>query len=158
MELIEAGKAYVDDLSADEIREYRGTLTEPGRESPCRDRPAEENLDLFARMRAGEFPDGARVLRAKIDMAVANINLRDPVLYRILPRRRTIAPATSGASTRCTTSPTASRDSIEGITHSLCTLEFEDHRPLYDWFLEQPAVPPPAPDRVRPAEPDLHGA
>ena len=118
----------------------------------------EENLDLFARMRAGEFPDGARVLRAKIDMASRNINLRDPVLYRIL-QPRTRAPATPGASTRCTTSRTASRDAIEGITHSLCTLEFEDHRPLYDWFLEQPAgAVAAAPDRVRAPQPHLHGA
>ena len=135
VQLIKAGKAYVDDLSADEIREYRGTLTEPGKDSPYRDRSIEENLDLFERMRAGEFPDGARVLRAKIDMASPNLNMRDPVLYRILhaSHHRTgdkwcIYPMydfTHGQS-----------DSIEGITHSICTLEFEDHRPLYDWFLD----------------------
>jgi glutaminyl-tRNA synthetase len=134
--LIRRGKAYVDDLSADEIREYRGTLTAPGRESPCRGRSAEENLDLFRRMRAGEFPDGARVLRAKIDMAAGNINLRDPVLYRILhaPHHRTgdkwcIYPMYDFAHGQC--------DSIEGITHSLCSLEYEDHRPLYNWFLDE---------------------
>jgi glutaminyl-tRNA synthetase len=136
VQLIKEGKAYVDDLSADEIREYRGTLTEPGRNSPYRDRSVEENLDLFERMRAGEFPDGARVLRAKIDMSSGNINMRDPVMYRILhaTHHRTgekwrIYPTydwTHGQS-----------DSIEGITHSLCSLEFEDHRPLYDWFLDQ---------------------
>jgi glutaminyl-tRNA synthetase len=133
--LIEKGLAYVDDLSADEMREYRGTLTEPGKGSPYRDRPAEENLDLFARMRAGEFPDGARVLRAKIDMASPNINLRDPVMYRILhaEHHRTgdkwcIYPMYDYAH------PIS--DAIEGITHSLCSLEYEDHRPLYDWFLQ----------------------
>ena len=134
--LIESGKAYVCDLSAEEIREYRGTLTEPGRESPYRNRSVEENLDLFQRMKAGEFPDGARVLRAKIDMASANVNLRDPVMYRILheEHHRTgdewcIYPTydfTHGQT-----------DSIEGVTHSICTLEFEDHRPLYDWYLDQ---------------------
>ena len=113
----------------------------PGENSPYRDRSVEENLDLFARMRTGEFPDGARVLRAKIDMASPNINMRDPVLYRILHAHTTRGPATPGASTRCTTSPTASPTRIEGITHSLCTLEFEDHRPLYDWFLENLPVP-----------------
>jgi glutaminyl-tRNA synthetase len=134
--LIKAGKAYVDDLSPDEIREYRGTLTEPGRESPWRDRSIEENLDLFARMRAGEFPDGSRTLRACIDMASPNLNLRDPVMYRIRKARhhRTgdqwcIYPMYDWAH--------GQSDSIEGITHSLCTLEYEDHRPLYDWFLEQ---------------------
>ena len=139
VKLIRDGKAYVDDLSADEIREYRGTLTEPGKESPCRSRSIEENLDLFERMKMGEFPDGAKVLRAKIDMAASNINMRDPVMYRILhkPHYRQgdkwcIYPTydwTHGQS-----------DSIEGITHSLCSLEFEDHRPLYDWFLEQLGV------------------
>ena len=135
LQLIRAGKAYVDDLSADEIREYRGTLTEPGRESPYRSRSVQENLDLFQRMRQGEFPDGSRVLRAKIDMAASNLNLRDPVLYRILraSHHRTgdewcIYPTYDWAH--------GQSDSIEGITHSLCTLEFADHRPLYDWFLD----------------------
>ena len=138
--LIRAGKAYVDDLSADEIREYRGTLTEPGRESPWRNRSVEENLDLFRRMRAGEFPNGARVLRAKIDMASGNINLRDPVLYRILHARH---PRTGDA---WCIYPTydfghGQSDAIEGVTHSICTLEFEDHRPLYDWLIENLPVP-----------------
>ncbi len=135
-QLIKAGKAYVCDLSPEQIREYRGTLTEPGRNSPYRDRSVEENLDLFRRMRAGEFPDGARVLRAKIDMASPNLNMRDPVMYRILHARhhRTgdkwcIYPTYDWAH--------GLEDSIEGITHSICTLEFEDHRPLYDWFLDQ---------------------
>jgi glutaminyl-tRNA synthetase len=138
--LIRAGKAYVDDQSQDEIRGNRGTLTEPGKHSPFRDRPVEENLDLFGRMRAGEFPNGARVLRAKIDMASGNINLRDPVLYRILhaehPRTGTswkIYPSYDFAH--------GQSDAIEGITHSLCTLEFEDHRPLYYWFLDNLPVP-----------------
>ena len=135
VQLVRMGKAYVDDLSAEEIRQYRGTLTEPGRASPYRDRSVEENLDLFDSMRRGEFPDGSRTLRARIDMASPNLNLRDPVLYRILhaTHHRTgdtwcIYPMydfTHGQS-----------DSIERITHSICTLEFEDHRPLYDWFLE----------------------
>lgn len=138
--LVRTGKAYVDDQSQDEIRANRGTLTEPGRNSPFRDRSVEENLDLFRRMRAGEFPNGARVLRAKIDMAAGNINLRDPVLYRILhaahPRTGTewkIYPSYDFAH--------GQSDAIESITHSLCTLEFEDHRPLYDWFLENLPVP-----------------
>jgi glutaminyl-tRNA synthetase len=138
--LIRNGDAYVDDLSADEIREHRGTLTQPGTNSPHRDRPSDENLDLFARMRAGEFPDGARVLRAKIDMASGNINLRDPVIYRILhaahPRTGTdwcIYPTYDFAH--------GQSDAIEGVTHSLCTLEFEDHRPLYDWLIERLPVP-----------------
>ncbi|MDI6638033.1 MAG: glutamate--tRNA ligase family protein, partial [Bacillota bacterium] len=133
VELIKAGKAYVCDLSPDEIREYRGTLTEPGKESPYRNRSVEENLDLFRRMRAGEFPDGSRVLRAKIDMASPNLNMRDPVLYRILraTHHRTgdkwcIYPMYDFAH------PLS--DALEGITHSICTLEFEDHRPLYDWL------------------------
>ncbi|GAB2313363.1 glutamine--tRNA ligase/YqeY domain fusion protein [Stenotrophomonas geniculata] len=133
--LIEQGKAYVCDLSAEEVRAYRGTLTEPGRPSPWRDRSVEENLDLFRRMRAGEFPDGARTLRAKIDMASGNINLRDPALYRIkhVEHQNTgnawpIYPMYDFAH--------ALGDSIEGITHSLCTLEFEDHRPLYDWCVD----------------------
>ena len=140
VELIQAGKAYVCDLSADEVRAYRGTLTEPGRESPYRSRTVEENLDLFVRMKAGEFPDGSRVLRAKIDMASGNVNLRDPTLYRIrrVPHHRTgdawcIYPMydfTHGLS-----------DALEGITHSICTLEFEDHRPLYDWFLDSLKTP-----------------
>jgi glutaminyl-tRNA synthetase len=136
LQLISAGKAYVCDLTAEQIREYRGTLTEPGRNSPFRDRSAEENLDLFRRMRAGEFADGARTLRAKIDMASPNINMRDPVMYRVLhaTHHRTgdrwcIYPTYDFAH--------GQSDSIEGITHSICTLEFEDHRPLYDWFLDQ---------------------
>ncbi len=135
VDLVCRGKAYVDDLSGDEIREYRGTLTQPGRESPYRGRSVGENLDLFTRMRAGEFPEGSRVLRAKIDMASPNLNMRDPVIYRVLnaAHHRTgdewpIYPMydfTHGQS-----------DSIEGVTHSICTLEFEAHRPLYDWFLD----------------------
>src|SRR4051812_31423722 len=138
--LIRTGKAYVDDQTPAEMRESRGTLTEPGRNSPYRDRSLEENLDLFRRMRAGEFPNGARVLRAKIDMAAGNINLRDPVLYRILhaehPRtgaKWSIYPSYDYAH--------GQSDAIEGITHSICTLEFEDHRPLYDWLLEKLPVP-----------------
>jgi glutaminyl-tRNA synthetase len=137
--LIEKGLAYVDDLSPDEIRQYRGTLTEPGRNSPYRDHSVAENLDLFARMRAGEFPDEARVLRAKIDMQAPNMNMRDPVMYRILhaEHHRTgdawcIYPMYDYSHPIC--------DAIEGITHSLCSLEYEDHRPLYDWFLEQLGV------------------
>jgi len=135
VQLIRAGKAYVDDLSAEEIRAHRGTLTEPGRESPCRGRSVEENLDLFARMRAGEFADGSKVLRARIDMAHPNLNLRDPVMYRVrkTSHHRTgdrwcIYPMYDWAH--------GQSDSIEGVTHSLCTLEYEDHRPLYDWYLE----------------------
>jgi glutaminyl-tRNA synthetase len=138
--LVRAGKAFVDDQTQDQIRETRGTLTEPGRNSPFRDRSVEENLDLFRRMRAGEFPNGARVLRAKIDMGSGNINLRDPVLYRILnaPHPRTgtkwhIYPSYDFAH--------GQSDAIEGITHSICTLEFEDHRPLYDWFIQNLPVP-----------------
>jgi glutaminyl-tRNA synthetase len=134
IDLIKQGKAYVDDLSAEEIREHRGSLTEPGENSPYRERSVEENLDLFERMRAGEYENGARVLRAKIDMVSPNINLRDPVLYRIIKasHHRTgdkwcIYPTYDWAH--------GQSDSIEGITHSICTLEFEDHRPLYDWFL-----------------------
>ncbi len=136
VELIKKGKAYVDDLSADEIREYRGTLTEPGRESPYRNRSVEENLDLFARMRRGEFADGARTLRAKIDMASPNLNLRDPVMYRIrkASHHRTgdkwcIYPMYDWAH--------GQSDSIEKVTYSLCSMEYEDHRPLYDWFLNE---------------------
>ncbi len=136
IKLIKKGKAYVDDLSADEISEYRGTLTEAGKNSPNRERTVGENLDLFERMREGEFPDGARVLRAKIDMAAGNMNLRDPVMYRIkhATHHRTgdqwcIYPMYDFAH--------GQSDSIEGITHSLCSLEYEDHRPLYDWFLEE---------------------
>ena len=138
--LIETGKAYVDDLSAEEIREHRGTLTEPGRNSPYRDRPAEESLDLFRRMRAGEFPDGARVLRAKIDMASGNINMRDPVLYRILHAAH---PRTGDAWCVYPTYDFAhgQSDAIEGVTHSICTLEFEDHRPLYDWLIDNLPTP-----------------
>ncbi|MBV9985254.1 glutamine--tRNA ligase/YqeY domain fusion protein, partial [Bradyrhizobium sp.] len=138
--LILNGLAYVDDQSQDEIRASRGTLTEPGQNSPFRDRSVEENLDLFRRMKAGEFPNGARVLRAKIDMSAGNINLRDPVLYRILhahhPRTGdtwSIYPSYDYAH--------GQSDAIEGITHSICTLEFEDHRPLYDWFLDKLPVP-----------------
>jgi len=134
--LIKKGRAYVDSLGADEIREYRGTLTNPGKESPYRNRSVEENLDLFERMKAGEFSDGTHVLRAKIDMASGNLNMRDPVMYRILHARhhRTadkwcIYPMYDFAH--------GQSDSIEGITHSICTLEFEDHRPLYDWFIEE---------------------
>ncbi|NRH29596.1 glutamine--tRNA ligase/YqeY domain fusion protein [Pseudomonas sp. MS19] len=140
VELIKAGKAFVCDLSPEESRAYRGSLTEPGKNSPFRDRSVEENLDLFARMKAGEFADGARSLRAKIDMSAPNINLRDPILYRIRHAHHhqtgdkwCIYPSydfTHGQS-----------DAIEGITHSICTLEFEDHRPLYEWFLEQLPVP-----------------
>jgi glutaminyl-tRNA synthetase len=138
--LIREGKAYVDDLSAEEIREYRGTLTEPGKFSPYRDRAPDENINLFARMRAGEFADGAKVLRAKIDMASGNINLRDPVLYRIL---RAPHPRTGDAWCIYPTYDFAhgQSDAIEGITHSICTLEFEGHRPLYDWFIENLPVP-----------------
>jgi glutaminyl-tRNA synthetase len=134
--LIQKGKAYVCDLSADEIREYRGTLTRPGKESPYRNRTVEDNLDLLARMRAGEFPEGSRTLRAKIDMASGNINLRDPVMYRIIhaPHHRTgdrwcLYPMYDFAH--------GQSDSIEGITHSLCSLEYEDHRPLYNWYLDE---------------------
>ncbi|MGA9422529.1 MAG: glutamine--tRNA ligase/YqeY domain fusion protein [Rhodanobacteraceae bacterium] len=138
--LIVAGKAYVDDLSAEQMREYRGTLTEPGRDSPFRQRSVEENLDLFRRMRAGEFADGAKTLRARIDMGSGNINLRDPAIYRI----RKLAHQNVGAAwsiypmydyAHCVS------DALEGITHSLCTLEFEDHRPLYNWFLDQLDLP-----------------
>lgn len=141
VQLIKLGKAYVCDLNAEQIREYRGTLTEPGRESPYRERTIEENLDLFARMRAGEFQDGEKVLRAKIDMASPNINLRDPTIYRI---RHGVIHHQTGEEwciypmydfTHCLS------DAIEGITHSLCTLEFEDHRPLYDWFLDTLQTP-----------------
>ncbi|MFA6053214.1 MAG: glutamine--tRNA ligase/YqeY domain fusion protein [Methylobacter sp.] len=140
VQLIEQGQAYVDSLSAEQIREYRGTLTQPGRESPDRNRPIEENLDLFKRMRSGEFADGQYVLRAKIDMASPNINMRDPALYRIrrVHHQRTgddwcIYPMYDY--THCIS------DALEGITHSLCTLEFEDHRPLYDWVLDQLKTP-----------------
>src|SRR6478672_9600593 len=138
--LVRAGKAYVDDLSAEEIREYRGTLTEPGTNSPFRERSVDENLDLFARMRAGEFPDGARVLRAKLDMASPNINLRDPVLYRILHATH---PRTGDEWCIYPTYDMAhgQSDAIEGVTHSICTLEFEAHRPLYDWLIENLPVP-----------------
>ncbi|HEY4677581.1 MAG TPA: glutamine--tRNA ligase/YqeY domain fusion protein, partial [Candidatus Angelobacter sp.] len=141
VQLIKAGKAYVDDLSADEIRKHRGTLTEPGKESPHRNRTVEENLDLFARMKAGEFPDGSRCLRAKIDMASPNLNMRDPVMYRILrkPHHRTgekwcIYPLYDFAH--------GQSDSLEKITHSMCTLEFEDHRPLYNWFIQELGIFP----------------
>ncbi len=136
VKLIKAGQAYVDDLSAEEIRKHRGTLTEPGKDSPYRNRSMEENLDLFERMKVGEFPDGSRVLRAKIDMASPNLNMRDPVMYRILhaEHHRTgnkwcIYPMYDFAH--------GQSDSLERVTHSMCTLEFEDHRPLYNWFIEQ---------------------
>jgi len=139
VQLIKNGKAYVDDLSAEEIREHRGTLTEPGKDSPYRNRSCEENLDLFERMRNGEFIDGSKVLRAKIDMAAGNMNMRDPVMYRIMraTHHRTgdkwcIYPTYDWAH--------GQSDSIEGVTHSLCSLEFEDHRPLYDWFLDELGV------------------
>ena len=140
IKLIQDGHAYVDDLSADQMREYRGTLTEPGRNSPFRDRSVEENLDLFARMRAGEFADGSKTLRAKIDMTSGNINLRDPAIYRI----RKVTHQNTGDAwpiypmydyAHCLS------DALEGITHSLCTLEFEDHRPLYDWFVDNVDLP-----------------
>lgn len=141
IQLIKASKAYVDDLSADEIRQYRGTLTEPGKDSPYRNRSVEENLDLFVRMKAGEFPDGSRVLRAKIDMASPNINMRDPIMYRILhaEHHRTgnewcIYPMYDYAH--------GQSDSIENITHSMCTLEFADHQPLYRWFIENLGIFP----------------
>ncbi|MFC2008071.1 glutamine--tRNA ligase/YqeY domain fusion protein [Chloroflexota bacterium] len=136
VQLIKAGKAYVDEMSAEEIRDYRGTLIRPGKQSPYRNRSIDENLDLFGRMRAGEFPDGSCVLRAKIDMSSRNLNMRDPVMYRILhskhPRtgdKWCVYPMYDWAH--------GLEDSIEGITHSICTLEFEDHRPLYDWFLDE---------------------
>ncbi|MGA2989533.1 MAG: glutamine--tRNA ligase/YqeY domain fusion protein [Candidatus Korobacteraceae bacterium] len=141
LELIRAGKAYVCDLSAEEVREYRGTLTKPGTDSPYRNRSVEENLNLFERMRAGEFPDGARTLRAKIDMASPNLNMRDPVMYRILhaEHHRTgnkwcIYPTYDYAH--------GQSDSIERVTHSICTLEFEDHRPLYNWYIQQLGIFP----------------
>jgi len=141
VQLVKAGKAYVCDLSAEEVRKYRGSLTEPGKESPYRSRSIEENLELFARMRAGEFPDGSRTLRARIDMASPNLNMRDPVMYRILhaEHHRTgdkwcIYPMYDFAH--------GQSDSIERITHSICTLEFEDHRPLYNWFIEQLGIFP----------------
>jgi glutaminyl-tRNA synthetase len=141
LQLVRAGKAYVCDLSADEVRQHRGTLTEPGRNSPYHDRPVAENLDLFQRMRAGEFPDGSRTLRAKIDMASPNLNLRDPVMYRIVhaEHHRTgsqwpIYPTYDYAH--------GQSDSIERVTHSMCTLEFEDHRPLYNWFIQQLGIFP----------------
>jgi glutaminyl-tRNA synthetase len=141
VELIKAGKAYVCDLSADEVRKYRGTLTEPGRESPYRNRSVEENLNLFERMKAGEFPDGSRTLRAKIDMASPNLNMRDPVMYRILhsQHHRTgnkwcIYPMYDYAH--------GQSDSLEKITHSMCTLEFEDHRPLYNWYIQSLGIFP----------------
>ncbi len=139
VDLIEKGKAFVCDLSSDQVRETRGTLTKAGQNSPYRDRSVEENLDLFARMKDGEFPDGSRTLRAKIDMASPNLNMRDPIMYRILHaehhrtgNRWCIYPMYDWAHGQC--------DSIEGVTHSICTLEFEDHRPLYDWYLDQLGV------------------
>lgn len=142
VKLIKEGKAYVDSSSSEEIREYRGTLSEPGKESPFRERPVEENLDLFERMKNGEFEEGAHVLRAKIDMTSGNLNMRDPIMYRILKQNHhrtgdkwNIYPMYDFAH--------GQSDSIEKITHSLCTLEFEDHRPLYDWFVEQLKIYPP---------------
>ena len=142
VKLIKKGKAFVCDLSAEEIREYRGTLTEPGKESPYRNRSVEENLDLFERMKNGEFEDGSKVLRAKIDMASPNINMRDPVIYRVahMHHHRTgdtwcIYPMYDFAH--------PIEDAIEGITHSICTLEFEDHRPLYDWVVRELEYPMP---------------
>ena len=147
--------AFVCDLNAEQMRQYRGTLTEPGKHSPYRDRSVDENLDLFQRMRAGEVPDGGRTLRAKIDMASPNINLRDPVMYRVLraTHHRTgdnwcIYPTYDFAH--------GQSDSIEGITHSICTLEFEDHRPLYDWFLDRLGRASSAADRICPAQSDPH--
>jgi glutaminyl-tRNA synthetase len=141
VQLIEAGKAYVDDLGAEDVRKYRGTLTEPGKESPYRNRSVDENLDLFERMRKGEFPDGSKTLRAKIDMASPNLNMRDPVMYRILhaTHHRTgdewcIYPMYDFAH--------GQSDSLEQITHSVCTLEFADHRPLYNWFIQQLGIFP----------------
>ena len=141
IQLIKAGKAYVDDLNADEVREYRGTLTQPGKESPYRNRSVEENLDLFLRMKNGEFPDGARTLRAKIDMSSPNLNLRDPIMYRILraEHHRTgnkwlIYPTYDWAH--------GQSDSIEKVTHSMCSLEFADHQPLYNWYIEQLGIFP----------------
>jgi glutaminyl-tRNA synthetase len=141
VQLIKAGKAYVDDLSADDMRKYRGTLTEPGKDSPFRNRSVEENLNLFERMKAGEFPDGSRTLRAKIDMASPNLNMRDPVMYRVLKteHHRTgskwcIYPMYDYAH--------GQSDSLERVTHSMCTLEFEDHRPLYNWFIQQLGIFP----------------
>ena len=155
-QLVLEGKAYVDDLSQDEIREYRGTLTQPGKESPYRNRSAEENLDLLECMKAGEFSDGAHVLRAKIDMASPNLNMRDPVMYRILhtEHHRTgddwcIYPMYDFAH--------GQSDSIEGITHSICTMEYEDHRPLYDWFLQELGMYQPPPDRVCAPQPQPYG-
>ena len=158
MRLVQRGRAYVDDQSPEQIRANRGTLTEPGRESPWRDRPVDENADLFRRMRAGEFPEGARVLRAKIDMSSPNLNLRDPVMYRILHRphqntgdRWCIYPMYDWAHGQC--------DHLEGVTHSLCTLEFEDHRALYDWFPGSArGRATSAPVRVRAPQPQLHSA
>jgi glutaminyl-tRNA synthetase len=145
--LVKKGCAYVDDLSADEVRDYRGTLTEPGTNSPYRERTVEENLDLFRRMRVGEFPDGARTLRAKIDMASPNVNLRDPVMYRIMhvPHHRTgdkwcIYPMYDWAH--------GQSDYVEGVTHSLCSLEYEIHRPLYEWFLQQLDLPNALPRQI----------
>ena len=144
--LIERGKAYVDSLGADEIRAYRGTLTEAGKNSPHRDRTVDESMDLFRRMRKGEFEDGEHVLRAKIDMASPNMNMRDPTIYRIrhIPHQRTgdkwcIYPMYDFAH--------GLSDAFEGVTHSICTLEFEDHRPLYDWFIDE-VDPVHRPDRV----------
>ena len=140
VEMIRGGKAYVDELSADEIRNHRGTLTEPGEASPWRDRPVEESLDLFQRMRAGEFKDGERVLRAKIDMASPNLNMRDPVLYRIMhARHHRTGDAWCIYPMYDFTHPLS--DALEGITHSLCTLEFENHRPLYDWSIDSVSAP-----------------
>ena len=162
--LVKAGKAFVCDLSADEVTQYRGTLTTPGKDSPYRNRPVEESLDLLDRMRKGEFPDGARSLRAKIDMAHPNIAMRDPIMYRIVHATH---PHTGDKWCIYPTYDWAhgQSDWIEGVTHSLCTLEFEIHRPLYDWYIDtlisigarpKGVTSRPAPERVRPSEPDVY--
>ena len=155
IKLIKAGKAYVDDLTAEQIREYRGTLTEPGKDSPYRNRSVEENLNLFERMKAGEFPDGSRVLRAKIDMSSPNLNMRDPVMYRILhaEHHRTgnkwcIYPMYDYAH--------GQSDSLGEVTYSMCSLEFADHQPIYRWYHRAVGNFPLAANRIRPSEPDLH--
>ncbi len=156
VELVKKGVAYVCDLNVEEVRAYRGTVNKAGKESPNRNRSVEENLDLFARMRAGEFPDGSKTLRAKIDMAQPNMLMRDPLMYRI---RREHHYRTGDAWCIYPTYDWAhgQSDSIEGVTHSICTLEFEVHRPLYDWYLDQLGRPPSPADRIRPAQPEPHG-
>jgi glutaminyl-tRNA synthetase len=147
VDLIKAGKAYVCDLDAEQTDLYRGSPTETGKHSPFRERGVEENLDLFARMKAGEFPDGARTLRAKIDMAAPNVWLRDPVLYRIRHAEHHHTGAAWCIYPMYDFAPGLS-DSTEGVTHSICTLEFEVHRPLYDWLLDNLAVPQPQPRQI----------